>query len=162
MKHDPSHVKESKDMIKQKSSKSKSAQRTVKIVNGFRKPSGTIIARIQNDQGVYYRTCLFADGTTDCRQCKGTDPKQWEECKGHAFTGHCYHVTAAREVAHVFGPEGLLVDEVAAQNDRSYERATGEKIGNAYEQEAAAKQTALDAERLQYTYYLMGIGAPCE
>lgn len=57
-------------------------------INGFVKSSGTKVASVTNDHNELYFVQVRTNGTTTCKHENG------EQCLGHKFTGHCYHVDA--------------------------------------------------------------------
>jgi hypothetical protein len=74
-------------------------ERTV-IVSGMVKPSGAVAARVTNDQNKVYFVTVKQNPNTDryITTCRCRDEfGEWEECKGHMHTGHCYHVLAVQE-----------------------------------------------------------------
>jgi hypothetical protein len=93
---------------------SKKHERTLRI-SGFTKPSGAKVAKVVNDQDEPYFVQILANGTTTCRHANNN-----EECKGHKYTGHCYHV-----------------DAVKVASLPSFEEVTAQPVVNTLEQIAA-------------------------
>lgn len=87
-------------------------QRTLSI-NGFVKTSGTKCAKVTNDHSEIYFVQVRTNGTTTCKQENG------EECKGHKFTGHCYHADAvtSADLPAYEQVAAFLLSEVMADAD---------------------------------------------
>jgi hypothetical protein len=103
-------------------------------VEGFVKPSGTIVASVTNDHNEVYLVEVRADGKTSCKHA-GTG----EECKGHYFgrvqrrrerRSECYHVIA------VMTTDLPSFDQVAAYSIAQAMAEANEQMC-AYEREVA-------------------------
>jgi hypothetical protein len=120
---------------------SKKHERTLRI-SGFVKPSGAKVAKVVNDQNEPYFVQIRKDGTTTCRHANNN-----EECKGHKFTGYCYHVKAVKSAdLPTFEEVTATPDQIAAVAEErnmkklaEYRRHVAE---NAYEVLATTKQVA--------------------
>lgn len=116
-------------MIKQATKTRKSSERQLTILAGIRKPSGMICAKVCNDQGKDYFVTV-KNGVGTC-QCDGN--AKWHK--------QCYHIKAVIEAEYVFGPEGLLIDEIAAQAEQANMQKL-QSLQNAYETLAPTKQVS--------------------
>lgn len=155
-------------------------------INGFIKPSGTIVASVTNDRGETYFVQVRTDGTTVCEHI--VNGKR-VGCLGHFHTGGCYHVNAVIADAlptfeEVTDTLELVEIDTAPNADGNYRnlltmcmdiekhaRRTPVdldivrtfKAEDAYEQLGASKDPwaglSEDEKVTAYGYYLMGIGA---
>jgi hypothetical protein len=94
-----------------------SKKRTLTVIGGSRKQSGTVCIAFQNDHDEIYRVSLFQGGTAECRHQK--DSKHHEECPSR---GRCYHVKAARLISVLFDEDGPVAKDKAPQAYHRYYR----------------------------------------
>jgi hypothetical protein len=85
-------------------------------INGFVKPSGTIVASVTNDKNETYFVQVRTDGTHTCKHI--VNGKR-VSCLGHFHTGRCYHVNAviAAALPQVEEIDTTLVAEAMADAD---------------------------------------------
>lgn len=111
-------------MIQVQIADSKKRERTLSI-SGYVKPSGSKVARVTNDESEVYFVQIRKNGTTTCRHASDNEP-----CKGHKFTGHCYHVKAVKTATlptfeevtatPVEQPAGIEVNALLLKNRQLY------------------------------------------
>ena len=131
-------------MILQKSAKSKTSRKAE--VMGFIKASGTMCARVTNDQGKLYFVVIRPDGEATCRDAHG------EECKALQNGRRCYHIDRVLEQSHTFltaqETELVPVVEVMQSAQEDMERFERDTAHDAYEQLATTKMCAsLESEK---------------
>lgn len=66
----------------------KKTQKTCFIaVRYFFKKTGSVCCIVRNEKGEEYKSCIHTNGRTSC-----VNAVTGEECRGHKYSGHCYHV----------------------------------------------------------------------